>query len=75
MRGSTVLRYLFEGFSLDTDRRELWRDNAAVPVEPQVFDLLAYLVRHRDRVVSRPRPTSSAARATRRSPNAKRRTA
>ncbi|HEY7072688.1 MAG TPA: winged helix-turn-helix domain-containing protein [Acidimicrobiales bacterium] len=36
---------------LDVERRELRRDGKVVPVEPQVFDVLAYLVDHRDRVV------------------------
>ncbi len=36
---------------LSVDRRELRRDGEVVPVEPQVFDVLAYLLRHRDRVV------------------------
>jgi len=47
------LRYQFNGFALDTDRRELRRESVLVPVEPQVFDLLAYLVQHRDRVVTK----------------------
>jgi len=47
------LLYFFDDFSLDPDRRELRRGVAAVPVEPQVFDLLAHLIEHRDRVVSR----------------------
>jgi TolB-like protein len=47
------LRYLFENCALDTDRRELHCGAAEVPVEPQVFDLLEYLVRNRDRVVSK----------------------
>jgi TolB-like protein len=47
------LRYLFEDCALDIDRRELSRGGELVPVEPQVFDLLAHLVRHRDRVVSK----------------------
>ena len=34
----------FENFSLDTDRRELRRAGDLVAVEPQVFDLLTYLV-------------------------------
>lgn len=38
---------------LDVDRRELRRDDALVHVEPQVFDVLAYLVAHADRVVPR----------------------
>jgi TolB-like protein len=47
------LRYLFEDCALDTDRRELRRGTALVAVEPQVFDLLVHLIRHRDRVVSK----------------------
>jgi len=47
------LPYLFEDFALDGDRRELRRGDALVPVEPQVFDLLQYLIRNRDRVVSK----------------------
>ncbi len=38
---------------LDTDRRELRRGESAVPVQPQVFDLLVYLIANRDRVVSK----------------------
>ena len=34
-------------------RQELRHAGASVPVEPQVFDVLAYLVRHRDRIVSK----------------------
>jgi TolB-like protein len=52
-RWVTVLRYLFEGYALDTDRRELRRGDDLVPIEPQVFDLLSYLVSQRDRVVSK----------------------
>lgn len=47
------MRYLFEDFALDTDRRELRRGADAVPMEPQVFDLLVYLIRNRERLVSR----------------------
>lgn len=43
----------FENFALDTNRRELCRDAEAVPTQPQVFDLLTYLVQNRDRVVSK----------------------
>ena len=38
---------------IDCDRRELHRDGALTHVEPQVFDVLVHLVRHRDRVVSK----------------------
>jgi TolB-like protein/tetratricopeptide (TPR) repeat protein len=47
------LRYLFEDFALDTDRRELRRGADVVPTAPQVFDLLDFLIRNRDRVVSK----------------------
>jgi len=47
------LPYHFEDFALDGDRRELRRGNELIPVEPQVFDLLQYLIRNRDRVVSK----------------------
>ena len=47
------MRYLFEDYALDTDRRELRRGQDLVPVEPQVFDLLAYLIHNRERVVSK----------------------
>src|SRR5713101_4629668 len=45
--------YLFQGYSLDVERRELRRRMDLVPVEPQVFDLLQYLIRNRDHVVSK----------------------
>jgi adenylate cyclase len=47
------LRYLFENFAFDTDRRELHRGREAVSIAPQVFDLLEYLIRSRERVVSK----------------------
>jgi DNA-binding winged helix-turn-helix (wHTH) protein len=47
------LRYCFEDCVLDTDRRELRRKGSLVAVEPQVFDLLVHLMRHRERVVTK----------------------
>jgi len=47
------VQFLFAGHTLDTDRRELRRGSETVAVEPQVFDLLIYLVENRDRVVSK----------------------
>ena len=47
------MRYLFGECALDIDRRELWRGMTSVAIEPQVFDLLVHLIRHRDRVVSK----------------------
>jgi TolB-like protein len=43
----------FSDFVLDTDRRELDQAGRGVPVEPQVFDLLVYLIERRDHVVSK----------------------
>ena len=47
------LRYLFEEYAFDTARRELCRGPDVIAVTPQVFDLLAYLIRHRERVVTK----------------------
>jgi TolB-like protein/cytochrome c-type biogenesis protein CcmH/NrfG len=43
----------FGDYEIDLDRRELRRANRPVHVQPQVFDLLVYLVQNRDRVVSK----------------------
>ena len=47
------MRYLFEDYALDTERRELRRVANLIPLTPQVFDLLDYLLRNRERVVSK----------------------
>jgi DNA-binding winged helix-turn-helix (wHTH) protein len=47
------VRFLFEDFTLNIDRRELRRGPELVAVGPQVFDLLVYLVQNRKRVVSK----------------------
>jgi TolB-like protein/cytochrome c-type biogenesis protein CcmH/NrfG len=47
------VQFLFSDHTLDTDRRELRRGGTPVAVEPQVFDLLTYLVRNHERVVSK----------------------
>jgi TolB-like protein len=47
------LLYLFADFALDTERRELRCKDDLVPIEPQVFDLLTYLIGNRKRVVSK----------------------
>ena len=47
------MRYLFEEYVFDTDLRELYRGGHVVSVAPQVFDLLDYLIRNRERVVSK----------------------
>jgi TolB-like protein/cytochrome c-type biogenesis protein CcmH/NrfG len=43
----------FDDYEMDVERRELKRAETPVHVEPQVFDLLVYLVQNRDRVVSK----------------------
>jgi TolB-like protein/cytochrome c-type biogenesis protein CcmH/NrfG len=43
----------FDECEIDIERRELRRAGRPVHVEPQVFDLLIYLVQNRDRVVSK----------------------
>ena len=45
--------YNFENYGLDVDRQELRRGADLVAVEPQVLDLLQYLIRNRERVVSK----------------------
>src|SRR5262245_34175046 len=45
--------YVFEDYSLDTDRRELRRGRQLIAAEPQIFDLLQYLISNRERVVSK----------------------
>jgi TolB-like protein len=47
------VKFAFEDQILDTGIRELRRGGEPVAVEPQVFDLLVYLIRNRDRVVSK----------------------
>jgi DNA-binding winged helix-turn-helix (wHTH) protein len=52
LRGDTV-EFRFSDHTLNVDRRELRRGRKAVAVEPQVFDLLVYLLHNRDHVVSK----------------------
>ena len=49
----TFLIFVFGDCELDLDRFELRRDGRPRPVEPQVFDLLAVLIRERHRVVQK----------------------
>ena len=52
-KGVRSLRYLFEDYAFDPDRRELHRGADVVSIAPQVFDLLDYLIRNRERVISK----------------------
>jgi TolB-like protein/Flp pilus assembly protein TadD len=47
------VQFLFEDYTLDIDRQELRRGSQEIAVEPQVFDLLVYLVQNRERVVTK----------------------
>jgi len=46
------VRYRFDDFLLDTERFELSRQGQPCPVEPKVFDLLAYFAAHPGQVCS-----------------------
>ncbi len=41
----------FAGFSFDPEHFQLRHDGELIKMEPQVFDVLAYLIEHRDRIV------------------------
>jgi DNA-binding winged helix-turn-helix (wHTH) protein len=43
----------FNEFELDRDNFRLLRERQPVAIEPLAFDLLAYLIEHRTRVVTR----------------------
>ncbi|MGB5755713.1 MAG: hypothetical protein WBM50_02260 [Acidimicrobiales bacterium] len=42
------MRYEFDGFELDDTTFRLTAGSEVVAVEPQVFDVLVHLLRHRD---------------------------
>ncbi len=48
-----ALDFHFADFEIDMARQELRRSGVVVSIEPQVFDLLIYLIRNRDRIVSK----------------------
>ena len=47
------MQFFFSDHTLDTDTRELRRGDVAIPVQPQVFDLIAFLVQNRERVIGK----------------------
>jgi TolB-like protein/tetratricopeptide (TPR) repeat protein len=47
------MQFCFADHVLDVARRELRRSGELIALEPQVFDLLVYLIRNRDRVVTK----------------------
>lgn len=53
VRDDDDVTWVIEDFELDVDQYDLRRSGEQVRVEPQVFDVLVYLVEHRERVVPR----------------------
>jgi len=51
--GWQPVRFTFDEYAFDTDRRELRHHDALVSLTPQMFDLLDCLLRNRERVVSK----------------------
>ncbi len=49
---SSRMRFVFGEYELEPESRTLKQRGERVPVEPKVFDLLVYLIEHRERVVS-----------------------
>jgi DNA-binding winged helix-turn-helix (wHTH) protein len=62
------MHYIFGDYVLDTRLYELRQAGQPCKLEPQVFNVLSYLIRHRKRVVTKEEllsssgPTSSSAR-------------
>ncbi len=46
---SASMCYHFAQCELDLRLHQLWREGTVVGVDPKVFDVLAYLLQHRDR--------------------------
>src|SRR5215203_2865983 len=51
--GEQFVVFAFGDYRLDIERRELRRGGECVDLAPKVFDLLTFLVQHRDRVVTK----------------------
>jgi class 3 adenylate cyclase/tetratricopeptide (TPR) repeat protein len=47
------MRYVFGNYVLDAQRYELRRGGTPIKLRPKVFDVLAYLIVHRERVVTK----------------------
>jgi DNA-binding winged helix-turn-helix (wHTH) protein/tetratricopeptide (TPR) repeat protein len=52
-KSTVTMIYEFGAFEVDTDQFEILSKGARISVEPKVFDLLVYLINHRERVLSR----------------------
>ena len=53
VKSGETLNFSFGDFAIDVARHELRRGGELLSIEPQVFDLLVFLVRNRDRIVSK----------------------
>jgi DNA-binding response OmpR family regulator len=51
--GAAVMIYAFEEYELDVPRYERRYAGKLVKLEPQVFNILADLIQHRDRLVTK----------------------
>ena len=49
----TIKEYRFGDCRLLVPLREFWRNDELIATEPKVFDLLLYLIRHRDRAIDK----------------------
>ncbi|MFC3123219.1 winged helix-turn-helix domain-containing protein [Agaribacter flavus] len=47
------MNYQVGGFEIDTNNYCINKDSSAIAVEPKVFDVIVYLIKHADRVVTR----------------------
>ncbi len=47
------MRYRLDGFEIDLSTRTISGRDGAIHVEPQVYDVMVYLLEHRDRAVSK----------------------
>ena len=47
------MKYQIAEYTIDTARYRISNGDGVIPAEPKVFDLLVYLIRHRDRVLTR----------------------
>ena len=47
------MKYIFDNFKIDTDSFTLKREDKLIEIEPQVFNLIVYLIENKSRLVSR----------------------
>ena len=52
-RPASEMKYTFKDFSVNTAKREVRRGAEIVELEPRSYELLAYLIEHRDRAIGK----------------------